>query len=73
VGVDVLKRPGELVIKPLHERHDTARDLEDLPLRDGGLFVVVFPLLGTLDNDDLLGAFERLQELVKLLLCTGTC
>ena len=71
--VDVLERTGQLVVEPLDERNDAARDLEDLALGDGGLLVIVFPLLGTLDHDNLLGALERLQELVELLLCAGIC
>lgn len=67
--INVLERPSELVIEPLHKRHNTTRNLEDLSRSDGGLLIVIFPLFSTLNDDNLFGSLERLQKLVELLLC----
>jgi hypothetical protein len=54
VGIDVLKRPRELIVEPLDKGHCAAGDLEDFALGNGRWLVVVLPLLGALDNDNIL-------------------
>jgi hypothetical protein len=61
VRVDVLQRAGKLVVEPLYERHDTAGNAEDGASLDRGQLVIVLPLLGVLDDDDLLGVLKNLQ------------
>jgi hypothetical protein len=71
VGVDLLKRAGELVIEPLNERDNAAGNLENLALLDNGRLLIVLPLLSTLDNNDFLALLEDLKELAKLLVGAG--
>lgn len=70
VGVDVLQRTCELVVEPLNERHNTAGNAEDRALFDRGQLVIILPLLGVLDDDNLLGVLEDLEELAELLVRT---
>ena len=69
VGVDGLKRAGELIIETLNERDNAAGNLEVLlALRDGGEMVIVIPLLSALNNDVVLLRLEDLQERGKVTL-----
>jgi hypothetical protein len=67
VRVDVLERAGELVVKSLNEGYDAAGNAEDLAGFDVGQLLVVFPLLGVLDDDNLIAVLENLEELAELL------
>lgn len=71
--VDVLKRAGELVIEPLDKGNHAARNLEDLPILDGGRLLVILPLLGALNDDDLVAGLEDLQKLAKFLIGPSKC
>jgi len=73
VWVDVLQRTCELIVEPLHVRYDAARDAEDLAATDGRQLLVVLPLLGVLDDNNLFGVLEDLKELAELLVCTEMC
>jgi hypothetical protein len=73
VRVDVLQRAGKLVVEPLHERYDAARNAEDLASTDRGQLVVVLPLFGVLNDNNLRGVLENLEKLAKLLVRTGSC
>jgi hypothetical protein len=73
VGVDMLQRAGKLVVKPLHERDNTAGNAEDRASLDRGQLVIVFPLLGVLYDDNLLGVLENLQQLAEFLVRAVTC
>jgi hypothetical protein len=64
----VLERPCELIVEPLDERHCAAGDLEDFALGNGRWLVVVLPLFGALDNDNVFCALERVEQLDELLL-----
>jgi hypothetical protein len=71
VGIDVLQRARQLVIEPLDERYYAAGDAEDLARVDWGQLVVVLPLFGVLDDDNLLCVLEDLQKLAELLVGPG--
>lgn len=73
VRVDVLERAGKLVIEPLDKRDNAAGDLEELAVLDDGCLLVVLPLLGTLNNDNLLAVLKDLEKLAKLLVGAKTC
>jgi hypothetical protein len=73
VGVDVLQRAGELVVEPLDKGHDAAGDAEDLAFANRGQLVVVLPLLGVLDDDNLVVVLEDLEQLAVLLVRAGIC
>jgi hypothetical protein len=73
VGVDMLQRAGELVVEPLDERHHAAGDAEDLAFANRRKLVVVLPLLGILDDDNLVVVLEDLKELAVFLVRTGMC
>lgn len=73
VGVDVLERAGELVIEPLDKGDDAAGNAEDLAGGDGGDLLVVLPLLGVLDDNNLVAGLEDLEQLAKLLVGAVTC
>jgi hypothetical protein len=70
VGVNVLQRAGELVVEPLYKGHNAARDAEDLALLNRGQPVIVLPLFGILNHDNLVGVLKDLEELAKLLVGT---
>jgi hypothetical protein len=70
VGVNVLQRAGELVIEPLYKRHNAARNAEDFASTNRGQLVVVLPLFGVLDDDNLVGVLENFEKLAKLLVRT---
>jgi hypothetical protein len=67
VGVDVLKRAGELVVEPLDKRDNAAGNAEDLALVDCGCLLVVLPFLGVLDDNNLVAGLENLQQFTELL------
>lgn len=67
----MLERTSELVIEPLNEGNDASWDAEDLAGRDGRQLLVILPLLGVLNDDNLLAVLENLQELSKLLVGPG--
>jgi hypothetical protein len=71
VWVDVLQRARELVVQAFNVRNDAAGDAEDLAGCDGRELVVVLPLLGVLDDDDLGRVLEDLQQLAELLVGAG--
>ena len=73
VGIDVLERAGELVIEPLHEGHNAAGNAEDLARVDGGELLIVLPLLGVLNNNNLVAVLEDLEKLAKLLVGAVGC
>lgn len=72
VGVDVLQRARELVVQALDEGGDAAGDAEDLARRDGRQLLVVLPVLGVLDHNNVLVVLENLQQLREVLLCPAT-
>lgn len=67
VGIDVLERTSKLVIEPFDEGDYAARDLEQLTLLNDGCLLIVLPLLGALDDDNLLALLKDLEELAELL------
>jgi hypothetical protein len=67
VRVDVLEGASELVIEALNEGYDASRNAEDLTGLDVGKLLVVLPLLGVLDDNDLVAVLEDLEELAELL------
>jgi hypothetical protein len=71
MGIDVLQRARQLVIEPLDERYHAAGDAEDLARVDWGQLVVVLPLFGVLDDDNLLCVLEDLQKLAEFLVGPG--
>jgi len=70
VRVNVLEGTGELVIEPLDKGNDASRDAEDLARCDGRQLLVILPLLGVLDDDNLFAVLKNLQELSELLIGT---
>jgi hypothetical protein len=72
-GAHKLCVQGTLVIEPLGEGHDAAGNAEDLARSDGGRLLVVLPLLGVLNDNDLIAALEDLQKLAELLVGAVTC
>lgn len=70
MGIDLLERASKLVIKPLDERHNAARNLEDLALLDDGRLLIVLPLFGALYNDNLVALLENLEKFAELLIGT---
>lgn len=71
VGVDVLKRAGKLIVKPLNEGDNAAGNLEELTFLNGRCLLVILPLLSVLDNDNLFAVLENLQKLAELLVGPG--
>jgi len=67
VGVDVLQRARELVVEALHKRDDAAGDAENLALGDGRQLLVILPLLGVLNDNDLLGVLQDLEQFAEFL------
>lgn len=65
--VDMLKRASKLVIEPFYKGHDAAGDAEDFARCDGREFLVILPLLGVLDNNNLLTGLENLKKFAELL------
>jgi hypothetical protein len=63
----VLEGARELVVEALNEGYDASRDAEDLAGLDVRQLLVVLPLLGVLDDDDLAALLEDLEELAELL------
>jgi hypothetical protein len=63
VRVNLLKSACELVVQSLNKRDNTAGDLESSAGFDGGLLVVVFPLLRAFDNDNAWVGFKDSEEL----------
>lgn len=72
VRVDVLQGAGELVVEPLNERYDAAGNAEDLALCDGRQLLIILPLFGVLDDNNLLGVLEDLKEFAELLVRTAS-
>lgn len=54
----MLERSGELIVEPLDEGGNAPGDLEDFVRGDGGQFLVIFPLLSVLDDDDVVVILE---------------
>jgi hypothetical protein len=67
VRVNVLEGARELVVEALNKGYDASRDAEDLARLDGRQLLVVLPLLGVLDDDNLAALLEDLEELAELL------
>ena len=65
--VDVLEGASKLVVEALNEGYDASGDAEDLTGLDIGQLLVVLPLLGVLDDDNLVAVLEDLEELAELL------
>lgn len=72
VWVDVLQGAGELVVEPFNERYDAAGNAEDLALCDVRQLLIILPLFGVLDDDNLLGVLEDLKEFAELLVRTAS-
>lgn len=66
----MLERTCELVVEPLNEGGNASGDLEDLLRGDGRQFLIVFPFLGVLDDDNVLVGLKNLEKLGKIALCT---
>lgn len=73
VWVDVLQRAGEFVVEPLNERDDASWDAEDLAGCDGGQLLVVLPLLGVLNDNNLVAVLKNLKELSEFLVGPALC
>jgi hypothetical protein len=71
VRVNVLQRAGELVVEPLDEGYNAAGNAEDVAIANRWQLVVVLPFLGVLDDNNLVGVLENLEELAELLVRTG--
>lgn len=63
----MLKGTSELVIESLNEGNDASWDTEDLARCDGRQLLIILPLLGILDDNNLLAVLENLQQLAKFL------
>lgn len=63
----MLKRPRKFIVKSLNERNDTARNREQLALFNFWLLVVVLPLLGALDDDDIRVLVENCKKCSEFL------
>lgn len=72
VRVNVLERASELVIEPLDKGNNASWDAEDLARCDGRQLLVVLPLLGVFNDNNLVAVLEDLEQLAKLLVGPGT-
>jgi hypothetical protein len=70
VGIDVLERTSELVVEPLNEGGNASGDPEDLFRGDGRQLLIVFPLLGVLDDNNVLVGLQNLEKLGEIALGT---
>ena len=69
--VDVLQRASKFVVKPLNKGNDASWDAEDLARCDSGQLLVVLPLLGVLNDNNLVAVLEDLEELSEFLVRTS--